>query len=223
MEVRKTDFVPTTILWVFAHPDDETLAAGGSLAQHREHDNHVIIMTDGSASGARSQTGLSVEAFVEARKKECLAAVKHAAVKEVTFPGFRDGTLTDAQAYGFIKEHIMHLGLAAETLRVKGPTARESGVHPDHAAIARALTRLYKEGVINDLREYAISFLLGQTTNGPFFNQSYLSSDLIIKNRMIDEYYYKNPSQGRYGIGSISVPKAFQAAKTTPERVLKPV
>lgn len=223
MEVRETGFVPATILWVFAHPDDETLAAGESLAQHREHDNHVIIMTDGSASGARSKTGLSVEAFVEARKKECLAAVKHAAVKEVTFAGFRDGTLTDAQVYSFVKEHIIHLGLIAGTLRVKGPTARENGVHPDHAAIARALTRLYKEGVIKDLREYAISFLTGQTTNGTFFNQSYSSSDLIIKSRMIDEYFYKNPSQGRYGIGSISVPAAFQAAKTTPERVLKPV
>jgi LmbE family N-acetylglucosaminyl deacetylase len=223
MEVRKTGFVPATILWVFAHPDDETLAAGGSLAQHREHDNHVIIMTDGSASGARSKTGLSVEAFVEARKKECLAAVKHAAVEEVTFAGFKDGTLTDFQVYSFVKEHIMHLCIIAGTLRVKGPTARENGVHPDHAAIARALARLYKEGVISDLREYAISFLFGQATKATFFNQSYSSSDLIIKNRMIDEYYYKNPSQGRYGIGSISVPAAFQAAKTTPERVLKPV
>jgi len=69
----------TTVLCVAAHPDDEVLGCGGTLAQHvDEGDNvHVLFMAD----GVSSRPGASDE-DIDRRVKEAIAACKVLGIPE---------------------------------------------------------------------------------------------------------------------------------------------
>jgi len=76
------------VLVVAAHPDDETLGVGGTIARHAQHGDEVwvCILTDGV--GARHEQ--------YARQSECaLRAGDVLGVKNVVFLGFRDQRLDE--------------------------------------------------------------------------------------------------------------------------------
>lgn len=74
-----------TILVIAAHPDDEVLGMGGTIAKLTKAGNevYVLIVTDGSSSQYRDCDELNK--IIEDKKKETLACAKILGVKEVMY------------------------------------------------------------------------------------------------------------------------------------------
>lgn len=207
----------TLILWVFAHPDDETLAAGSARLDHQKYTNIVIIMTDGSASGVRSKLHMSKDDFINARKLECDAA-SSLTNSNVIYADFTDGKLTSNDTYKYIGNLVEKYKDEGFTVRVKTHTSREIPSHKDHTATSKGINRLWKEGSVKDLREYATP---GSRVTGKFSTVKLSKSKQSKKELLNHEYFLINHSIGRYGIGGLSVPKLFSLSVKS-ERVLIP-
>ena len=90
----------TSLVVIAAHPDDETLGAGGLIAaaSHLGIPVHVIIVTDGGASHPDSPTHRP-EQLVEIRAAEVRAAVERLAPgATVTMLGYPDGQAREFRA-----------------------------------------------------------------------------------------------------------------------------
>ena len=79
------------ILVVAAHPDDEVIGCGGTIARHtREGDEvHVVFMTDG-VSSRRNNT---VHNEIELRKKSAIYASQVLGIKSVEIFTFPDNSM----------------------------------------------------------------------------------------------------------------------------------
>lgn len=90
----------TSLVVIAAHPDDETLGAGGLIAAAARLDIpvHVIVVTDGGASHPDSPTHRP-EQLVERREAEVRAAVERLAPgATVTMLGYPDGQTREFRA-----------------------------------------------------------------------------------------------------------------------------
>ncbi len=85
------------ILGVFAHPDDESIVIGGTLARaaHEGHDTYLICATRGESSTAFDEEYVSFEDLAEVREKEFLNASRILDVKETYFLDYIDGNLSE--------------------------------------------------------------------------------------------------------------------------------
>ena len=122
------------LLVIAAHPDDESLGAGGLIASAatRGVPVHVIVATNGDASHPASPTHTS-DQLVEIRQHEVRAAVAELdPAAQVTLLDLPDGRLV---------EHKQELVDAIATHLTDGTllvTPWREDRHPDHEACARA-------------------------------------------------------------------------------------
>jgi LmbE family N-acetylglucosaminyl deacetylase len=124
----------THLLVVAAHPDDETLGAGGLIAAaaRRGARVEVIVATNGDRSHPDSPTHTPAD-LVQIREAEARAAVAALApAAELTLMGLPDGGLEDHEPD--LAAHIA-ARLTAQTLLL---TPWSADQHPDHEACARA-------------------------------------------------------------------------------------
>jgi LmbE family N-acetylglucosaminyl deacetylase/SAM-dependent methyltransferase len=125
-----------------AHPDDETLGAGGliHMAAAAGRDVHVVVATDGEASHPSSRT-LQPEQLARIRRAEVAAAVGELAPgARLTFLGLPDGGL-----------HALHDQLTERvTALLDRPVLLvapwEHDAHPDHEACAVAARQSVRTG-----------------------------------------------------------------------------
>ncbi len=140
------------VVVVVAHPDDETLGAGGMIAQAAARGVGIVVVfaTDGEGSHPRSPTH-SPQRLAAIRRDESGRAVRALAPDAVIHHlGLPDGQLAD---------HMDELrrivaGIVAETDWLLSPWLEDG--HPDHEACAiacRAVATLY-HSVVH--REFAI-------------------------------------------------------------------
>ncbi len=81
----------STIVGVFAHPDDETFGPGGTLAKFaKDNDVYIICATNGEYA-----TGKLDKKLGEERRLELKKSAKDLGVKKVFFLGFQDGSLSN--------------------------------------------------------------------------------------------------------------------------------
>lgn len=114
-----------------AHPDDETLGAGGLLytADRLGARTTVVVASDGEASHPRSRTHTSAE-LAAVRRREAAAAVEVLAPRaDLRQPGLPDGKLADHTS-----ELTAVLADVARPTHVVTTWAFDG--HPDHAACA---------------------------------------------------------------------------------------
>ena len=134
---QASDLVADRILVLAAHPDDEVLGAGGSLAlaAYRGSSVRTWIATDGAAQEGPRPDG--PEAYGARRREESRRAAGVLGLPEPAFGGFADRSLADA-ADGLEAAVREQLGDFRPDL-VLAPSPAE--IHPDHRALSEALYR----------------------------------------------------------------------------------
>jgi LmbE family N-acetylglucosaminyl deacetylase len=133
--------MPLRVLGIFAHPDDETLCAGGTLAKYADAgaDVRVISMTKGGAGQIRDASAATRATLTSVRERELGAAGRHLGLTDARCLDHRDGGLADIDS-GTLTE------LAAELVRDAKPdvviTFGPDGFsgHADHIAVGAAVT-----------------------------------------------------------------------------------
>lgn len=128
------------LVCVFAHPDDEAFASGGTIAKFaKERDVYLICVTKGNAKSASDQESLG-----GIRKQELLQAAAILGVKQVDFLGFNDGELCNNRYHEIaskIEEKIWeYKPNTLLTFEITGVTG-----HLDHIAVSLITSFVFKK------------------------------------------------------------------------------
>lgn len=120
------------LLVLAPHPDDEVIGCGGLVAQHAREGRRirVVVATDGAA-------GASPESDREEESRRGLATLG-AGDSEIHFLRFSDRALDDS-VIPALREHLADF--RPDLILAPSPTE----IHPDHAALARALSGLIQQ------------------------------------------------------------------------------
>lgn len=132
----------STVVGIFAHPDDETFGPGGTLATlAKKHDVYIICATNGDGQMGNRKKEI---ALGKLRKKELLASAKILGVKEVFFLGYQDGALCH-NFYHKIAEEVLKIvrKLKPETLITFEP--RGVSGHIDHIVMSMVTSFIFPE------------------------------------------------------------------------------
>jgi LmbE family N-acetylglucosaminyl deacetylase len=127
---------------VFAHPDDETFATGGTLAKYTEDDVRVTLYcaTDGDAGRSSGVPVSSREELGRIRRAELLEASARLGIRTVEHGGHADGALNAADPDVVIGQIVAFLRRERpQVVLTFGPEGAPTG-HRDHRAICRFAT-----------------------------------------------------------------------------------
>ncbi len=132
---------PPRLLGVFAHPDDETLCAGATLAKYASAgaEVHVISLTKGGAGQIRDAGAATRSTLSAVREKELAAAGIELGLTETRCLDYPDGGLSEL-------DEQMLVRIASELISEVDPdvviTFGPDGFsgHSDHKAVGAAVT-----------------------------------------------------------------------------------
>ncbi len=130
------------LMCVLAHPDDESLGTGGTLAKYAAEGVETTLVT--ATRGERGWWGdekdhPGLEAFGKIREAELLAAAQVLGVREVNFLDYVDGDLDQADPAEAIAKIVGHVRRAKPHVVITFDPAGAYG-HPDHIAICQFTT-----------------------------------------------------------------------------------
>ena len=91
------------ILVVAAHPDDETLGAGGTIAKHVSAGDDVSVLILGQGIASRKEGGEDVSKEIEALRSDSRRALAKLGVKEAAFQDFPDNKFDSVPLLDVIK------------------------------------------------------------------------------------------------------------------------
>ncbi len=134
------------LLAVLAHPDDESLGVGGTLAKYAEEGIEVFLLTATRGDAGRfrghrpgSPEHPGAEALAAIRETELRAAATTLGVRDVTLLGHRDGALDRVEPREVIAGIATHIRRVRPHVIVTfGPDGAYG--HPDHVAISQSTT-----------------------------------------------------------------------------------
>lgn len=137
-----------TVLFSFAHPDDETFICGGTLAKLASEGHRVVVI-----SATRGEMGRRMgvppiatrESIAKIREVELREACDALSVARLEFLNLRDKTLEIIPPATLAK-------LVLDVMQEERPDAVVTfhdplGGHPDHCAMGRATTRAFLDYV----------------------------------------------------------------------------
>jgi LmbE family N-acetylglucosaminyl deacetylase len=130
---------PLKLLAVFAHPDDESMGMGGTLAKYSAEgvDTHLVCASRGERGwfGPEEQNpGLSI--LGQTRTLELQNAVKALGMKGLYFLNYIDGDVDQAPHAEAISQIVTHIRRIKPHVVVTFPPDGNYG-HPDHIAIGQ--------------------------------------------------------------------------------------
>jgi LmbE family N-acetylglucosaminyl deacetylase len=158
---------------VLAHPDDESLGMGGTIAKYASEGAEVFLVTATRGDGGRYR-GLrpgdpqhpGPAELARIREKELRAAASTLGVKEISFLEYRDQQLDRARPGEVIAAIVQHVRrLQPDAIVTFGPDGAYG--HPDHIAISQftaaamiaAADSEYAHDGTEKLRPHAVSKL----------------------------------------------------------------
>src|SRR3954452_19806580 len=130
------------LMCVLAHPDDESLGTGGTLAAYAAERVTTFLVT--ATRGDRFRIGTGVEpptpdVLGRTREAELLAAAREFGVHDVRVLGYPDGALDQVDHAAAIETIAGHLRRARPQVVITfGPDGAYG--HPDHIAISQLTT-----------------------------------------------------------------------------------
>ena len=148
---------PLRLLAVLAHPDDESLGAGGILAKYAQEGVETFLLT--ATRGERGwpqdpETNPGLQQLGDLREAELMAAAEVLGLREVGFLGVIDGELDQADA----AEMTRQIASAIQRIRPQVVVTFDpfgAYGHPDHIAICQlttaAVTTAVSRSIANQL------------------------------------------------------------------------
>lgn len=141
------------LMAVLAHPDDESLGVGGTLARYANEGIQTFLVTatrgeNGRHGSSRSSSPLQLG---RVREAELLAASRVLAISGVHFLDYVDGALDRVDPYEAIHKIASHIRrVRPHVVLTFGPEGAYG--HPDHIAISQLTTSAvvyaaYQQGV----------------------------------------------------------------------------
>ena len=130
------------LMAVLAHPDDESLGFGGTLAKYaaEEIETHLVTATRGERGRFGSLDRPSEPAEVgRVREAELRAAAAVLGIRDVSILGYPDGAVDQIDAGMAIREIVRHIRrIRPHVVVTFGPEGAYG--HPDHIAISQFTT-----------------------------------------------------------------------------------
>lgn len=137
---------PRSLMAVLAHPDDESLGVGGTLAKYASEGVDVFVVTATRGEGGRFHTHRpgdqqhpGAEALGQIREAELRAAAAVLGVREVSFLDYRDQCLDRANTREVIGRIVREVRrVRPDVVLTFGPDGAYG--HPDHISISQFCT-----------------------------------------------------------------------------------
>ncbi|HUR32751.1 MAG TPA: PIG-L family deacetylase [Vicinamibacterales bacterium] len=164
MALTAARFDGQVVLAVFAHPDDESLAAGGTLARLGDEGAHVVVMcaTHGECGSGLVDGGPTL---ARRRTRELQVAAEMLGVHELVILNHRDGDLRWTEMTHFTAElaHVIDRRRPSALI-----TFDQDGLywHPDHLGV--------HERVLSAVREFGTAAppVYGVTLNADLMTEA---------------------------------------------------
>lgn len=135
--------MPLKLLAIFAHPDDETLGLGPTLAHYAadpDVETYLICATRGERGWqGEPATNPGLVALGQIREAELRAAAHVLGVREVTVLNYIDGDIDQAQPKRIIAQLVQHIRRLQPHVVITFPPDGNYG-HPDHIALSQFAT-----------------------------------------------------------------------------------
>jgi LmbE family N-acetylglucosaminyl deacetylase len=133
-----------SLMAIFAHPDDESLGNGGTLARYSEQGvrSYLVCATRGEAGEISDPALATPDNLGQVREQELRMACSILGISDLRFLDYVDGTLGGIdQAEGIGKMVRIIRELRPQVIFTFGP----DGVygHPDHVAVSQMATAAY--------------------------------------------------------------------------------
>lgn len=145
------------ILVLAPHPDDETLGCGATILHLKEKGCkiRIVIITDGATS--TDMNGAEASQIVKARRTETQKAAKILGLPETELVFLPYPDRAAQEHIDKIAQDILAQIWLCSPVVIFSPFGDDS--HPDHRAVASAMTKLWDEGKIScRLLEYPMWF-----------------------------------------------------------------
>ena len=120
-----------TVLVFAAHPDDEIIGVGGTIAKYSQEGKDVIVTI--FSDGSKSNPWLKHEVLVADRKKDAKQIGAFMGCKDTIFLGLTDGKLQDYTNDHKIREVVKKIIIKFHPTKIFIHSKLDA--HPDHRAV----------------------------------------------------------------------------------------
>jgi len=131
-----------SLLAIFAHPDDETYRAGGTLALLAQQGARVVVLC--ATRGEKGIPKLIAEEAGKIRQAELESACRTLGTEPPCFLDYQDGTLSQVEEEQAVGQVVRAIRELCPQVLLTWPHSGVSG-HPDHVAVSHWTEKAFQQ------------------------------------------------------------------------------